>query len=378
VTAGNLLAAHLRQSPSGQQQDLRVADLMDRYYERAARLDPADVYTRLSPALAAAAKPDDQVEAVQLLHALRDDTEVTALAEFWQALAEVRLGGPRRFCPEFHAQREPRAAERAARQVTTLKPEDAYGWYLLGLALQEQGRYMEAIRANTQGRAAQQRQERRRAWDPDQFDGGPDLIAAPLLTNLATCHAMLGVFELAWPLYQQAHDESGSPIVRLERAEAYHLAGMTAEAQAELQPFRKQTMGERVPYPAAAVPTAWTLLTFPDAELRDPVAARGLLAGLRKRELWQDDPVALTLLSYASVLCGEPEAASELLHRIPATAEPHPFQDAVWAAVLHASGERDQARQRLEQAERIAQSRAHPDRRLTRLIGQVRQSFAAE
>ena len=372
MAAGNLLATRVRQLPAGDWMDAIVTEEMDRYYRRAAALDPTDIYTRLSRALAASAKPSEQPRAARLLEVLLNDEEATVLVEFWQAVAEVRLGGPRRRYAETHPQRDSVAAERAARQVTMLARNDVYGWYLLGLALQGQGRYADAIDANERALTTWREALSGSGADYARPFSQEDPFSGPILTNLATCHALLGDFERAWPLYEQALDKSGgSLLVLLERAEAYHLAGMTPQARADLDHAKHEMLVDHAPFPGLALPAVWALLTFPDSESHDPHSARQIIAEIRKRELFRNDATVLTLLSYALVESGEPTAGLELLAQLPSTGDLSPFQDAVLAAALHAVGRTEEADRHFRRAESAARGLRYPDPRLTRLLEQI-------
>ncbi len=372
VSAGNLLAARLRQVPSGLWRDAIITELMDHYYDRASALDPADVYTRLSPALAAAAKPGSQDEAARLLAVLRDDPAAAGLVEVWQALAEIHLGGPRRSFPEVHTQRDPIAAEFAARRVTILAPGDAYGWYLLALARQEQGRYAEALETNRRAIAILDDNASADATDPLAPGPRAAQLAGPVLTNAASCLAQLGHATAAESAYARAWELSGrSALVLLERAEARHWVGQRAAAACDLQDAADAVLSPPwAPVPAIAVPVAWALLTFPDAELCDPATARRILTELRQRPTWADDPTAQMLLAYADTLCGAPVPEWA---RAPAagSAATCPFRAAVCAAVSCARGAWPEAALWLDQAERQARGLPYPDPRLERLLTQI-------
>ena len=376
VAAGNLIAARLRQLACGHWVDAVLAEQMDAYFERASALDPADVYVRLSRALAAAGKPNEQAEAARRLGALTADPEAAVFVEVWQALAEVRLGGPRRRVPEVHRQRDPQAAEAAARQVTNLAPDDAYGWYVLGLALQEQGRYADAIAVNERALTKCDQDEHLVGAGVGIHLTHEDAFSGPILTNLATCHAALGNFEAAWLLYERAFEKSGGSIlVLLERTEAYHLAGRREDAQTGLRVAAERALTDNTPpLPALAVPAAWTLLTFPDATLRNPRVAREVLTALRSREGWHDDPALLTLLAYAYDLCGEPDRAMELIPPLPE----NPLGDAVLAATLCGLGRSAEAREELAHAEAAARRLPCADQRLALLIEQVDELITQE
>jgi tetratricopeptide (TPR) repeat protein len=310
-----------------------------------------------------------------LLNALTEDREAVTLVELWHALANVYLGGPRRLLPEDHPQRDPLAAERAARRATTVAPDGAYGWYLLGLALQAQGRYADAIAANGRALTLESFRLSGPGHGAGETAGQVSAHTGPLRANLATCRAMLGDFEAAWPLYEQALTDSGnSPIVLIERAEAYHRAGMRDRARADLQRAMELTLGKnsKTPVPACALPLAWAWLTFPDPEVRDPRAALEVITALRRREAWRNGPTVLVLLSFALALCGEPAAAFEVTSQLQEEEAPSPFQDAVMALVLHALGRPEQATRHLLHAESAARRSPHPDPRLLRLLEQVR------
>lgn len=335
------------------------------------------VTVAVAASFAAVAKPAHQQRAADLLEALRADPAAAGLFELWQALAEVRLGGPRRRFPEIHAARDPRAAEYAARQVTILAPRDEYGWYLLALALQEQGCYADAIRAIDRARALlDEVAEASLANGIDQGSRNTPL-AGPLLTNLATCHALQGNFFAAWPLYAQAWELSGrSPLVLLERAEACYWAGMADAAAADLETAARGTLSQpHLPVPSIGMPLAWAPLTFPGAQLRDPAAARQILVELSMHPGWEHDPTVQTMLAYAQVLTGDSRAALARLAEVAPPDAPGPYRAAVLAAALHTEARGDRAGEWLALADEGARQLIYPDSHLDRLLKLVHQRW---
>ena len=349
-SAGNVMMSHLLHRAARTEYDTVLAEEMLGYYRRAALLDPDDVYTRLSPAVAAAAQPALQADAIEQLNELARDPQAAALVELWYAQAEVYLGGPRRLFPEYHPQWDPVGGERAARRAVELAPHDDRAWYLLGVALRAQGRYREAVAANRRALELQQR-----PTAPPDSD-----TRAKVLYNLATCHARLRQFDLAWPLYSQAFETSGhSPIVLLQRCNAWLLAGMPRDARADLEQaldIVRRRPNDRLPN--LVLPAAWSLLTVADPELRDPVEAARMLRLLRERPIMAGDPAVVTLQMYAEVAAGDPGAAIALLSEIPGDALDRPMTAAVLSLAYAALGDNTRAADLWDRAERIA-SRSH-------------------